>query len=159
MKKGATMTKYSALWDYLRSQHEPEVPMTFSEIERVIGCKLPKSQRYPAWWSNNTSNNVMTKVWLAAGYRTEHVDIVGRKLVFKRVAAPAAPPAATPPAELAEEASAFRPAVHPAAREGRHPLLGVLKGLLKAAPSDDLTAPALPDWERTFDKKWAEKRN
>ncbi|WP_433960329.1 DUF7662 domain-containing protein, partial [Bradyrhizobium guangdongense] len=69
------MGKYDRLGEFLRSQKTREVPMTFAEIERVIGGKLPpNSPQYPAWWSNNPTNNVMTKVWLAAGFRTEQVD-------------------------------------------------------------------------------------
>ncbi len=61
------MGKYSALGDYLRAQTRSEVPMTFAQIERVIGAKLPKSHKYRAWWSNNAFNSVMTKTWLEAG--------------------------------------------------------------------------------------------
>ena len=74
------MGKYSALGDYLRAQTRSEVPMTFAQIERVIGAKLPQSHKYRAWWSNNAFNSVMTKTWLEAGYRTERVDMAGRKL-------------------------------------------------------------------------------
>src|SRR5262245_58138820 len=79
------MSKYAPLGDYLRKQKVKLVPMTFADIERIIGAKLPKSQRYPAWWSNNPWNNVMTQVWLDAGFETEQVDVVGRKLVFRRI--------------------------------------------------------------------------
>src|SRR5882757_7090501 len=76
------MGKYTRLGEFLRAQRTKEVPMTFSEIERVIGGKLPpNSPQYPAWWSNNPSNNVMTKVWLSAGFRTEQVDVKSRKVV------------------------------------------------------------------------------
>src|SRR5438876_5785438 len=78
--------KYTRLGEFLRAQQSQEVPMTFAEIERVIGGKLPPSSpQYPAWWSNNPSNNVMTKVWLDAGFRTEQVDVKSRKIVFRRV--------------------------------------------------------------------------
>ena len=43
--------------------------MTFGEIEELLGEKLPASKQYPAWWSNNPSNNPMTKEWLAAGFQ------------------------------------------------------------------------------------------
>jgi len=46
----------------------------------------PKAQHHRAWWSNNASNNVMTKVWLEAGYESARVDMSARKLVFRRVA-------------------------------------------------------------------------
>src|ERR1700761_863720 len=79
------MSKYDALGRFLQSQNAEYVPMTFREIEKVTGTKLPNSKQYPAWWSNNTWNNVMTKVWLDAGYRTEQVDVAHERLVFRRV--------------------------------------------------------------------------
>lgn len=78
-------SKYDGLGTYLRAQFGSEIVMTFAEIEKVTGNRLPpKAQHSRAWWSNNPNNNVMTKVWLAAGFETAQVDIVGRKLVFKR---------------------------------------------------------------------------
>jgi hypothetical protein len=82
-------SKYDPLGDYLASRQTAEVPMSFSDIETVIGAALPpKAVDHPAWWSNNTSNNTMTKVWLDAGFRTERVNISARKLVFRRVERP-----------------------------------------------------------------------
>jgi hypothetical protein len=79
------MSKYDPLGHFLRERSSEETPMTFAEIEKVIGISLPPAaERHPAWWSNNPSNNVMTKVWLDAGYRSERVDLGGRKLVFRR---------------------------------------------------------------------------
>jgi hypothetical protein len=127
------MNKYDRLGEFLRSQRAKEVPMTFAEIERVIGAKLPASSpQYPAWWSNNPSNNVMTKVWLAAGFRTEQVDTKGRRVVFRRV-----------------EQSLNRPAAQPKA--GRHPLFGALKGFARVPDDVDLTAPADPDWGKAYE--------
>jgi len=63
--------------------------MTFAEIERVTGTKLPeKSQHSRAWWSNNPSNSVLTRVWRDAGFESAEVDMKGRKLVFRRVRNP-----------------------------------------------------------------------
>lgn len=87
------MGKYQPLAAFLAQARGPEAPMTFAEIERVIGHPLPASKKYPAWWSNNPSNNVMTRAWLAAGYQTERVDIAGQRLVFRRVTE-ASPPRA-----------------------------------------------------------------
>src|SRR5215216_8080898 len=108
------MGKYSRLGEFLKAQRTKEVPMTFAEIERVIGGKLPpNSPQYPAWWSNNPSNNVMTKVWLSAGFRTEQVDVKSRKIVFRRIEEKAIEPSSLTPAKKGE----------------RHPLFGALKGL------------------------------
>ena len=61
------MGKYEPLGQFLRDQRTSEVPLTFREIEKITGVKLPpKAQHHRAWWSNNPNNNVMTKVWLAA---------------------------------------------------------------------------------------------
>jgi hypothetical protein len=124
------MSKYEPLRTYLRSRKTETVPMSFAEIEKVLGFKLPKSQMYPAWWSNNPTNNVMTNEWLAAGYRTEQVDIEGRKLVFRRVGPP-----------LVETPQAKEP---PESETG-HPIVGFLKGMITIAPGVDLTEPADPE--------------
>lgn len=127
------MGKYDRLGEFLKSQRTKEVPMTFADIERVIGGKLPpNSPQYPAWWSNNPTNNVMTKVWLAAGFRTEQVDTRARKVVFRRM----------------EQKPPEAPRVR---KSGRHPLFGALKGLLRIPPGVDLTEPADRDWGKVYE--------
>lgn len=134
------MSKYVALRNFLEAQKSGWVSMTFAEIENVLGFKLPNSQRYPAWWSNNATNNVMTNEWLAAGFRTEQVDISARKLVFRR---------AKPPG-LAEETGRFDDARPGETRKPRrHPGFGLMKGLTKIAPGTDLTAPTGEEWGRS----------
>jgi hypothetical protein len=130
------MGKYVNLGEYLRGQKSTAVTMTFSEVERVIGHKLPPSARYPAWWSNNPANNVMTKVWLAAGFKTEQVDIEGRKLVFRRVK-----PSSILPVGKSESGP----------KSGLPPFYGALKGLITIAPGVDLTEPADPDWGKVYE--------
>jgi hypothetical protein len=77
--------KYQPLETFLATRQSEEVPATFEEIERIIGAKLPNvAHTHRAWWSNNPSNNVMTKSWLAAGYKTERVDMAAGRLVFRR---------------------------------------------------------------------------
>ena len=78
------MGKYDPLGRFLADATGTEVPLTFGEIERITGFPLPASKRYPAWWSNNPDNNVMTRAWLDAGFLTEQVDIGGERLVFRR---------------------------------------------------------------------------
>ena len=130
------MSKYENLGEFLRGQKNAAVPMTFAEVERVIGHKLPRSARYPAWWSNNPSNNVMTRIWLEAGFKTEQVDIESRKLVFRRVKTNPDAPA---------------PKSKPAPKPGLPPFYGALKGLIQIAPGVDLTEPADPDWGKVYD--------
>lgn len=78
------MGKYEPLSEFLVTHPGDKIPMTFKEIEAILGAPLPKSKQYAAWWSNNPSNNTMTQVWLDAGFTTEQVDTVGEKLVFRR---------------------------------------------------------------------------
>ncbi|MBX9845083.1 MAG: hypothetical protein K2Z80_25065 [Xanthobacteraceae bacterium] len=132
------MAKYAAFGAFLRKQKAQHVPLTFGKIEEIIGGRLPASARYSAWWSNNPTNNVMTRVWLEAGFRSEQVDIAGRKVVFRRVSAPV----------VSHEAS---PKTDQNSTERFHPLFGALKGLTRISPDADLTEPADPDWGRAYD--------
>ncbi len=128
------MSKYDGLGTYLSSQTVAEVPMTFAEIERVTGARLPpKAQHQRAWWSNNTSNNVMTAIWLKAGFETAQVDIAARKLIFRRRAA----------AGMPEAPDDFEPQVD--AKPRRSPLFGALKGTFWIDPDWDLTRPVFDD--------------
>src|SRR5213082_3216548 len=127
------MGKYQNLGAFLQKQRQREVPLTFREIEKITGVKLPpKAQHHRAWWSNNPDNNVMTKGWLDAGFESAQVDMEGRKLVFRRVAK-----ASEPASGFAE--SAQRPY---ATKDGRHPARKALKGMIRVAPGVDLPEPA-----------------
>jgi hypothetical protein len=136
------MGKYSALADYLRAQKRDEVPMTFAQIERLIGERLPASHRYRAWWSNNSFNSVMTKAWLDAGFESANVNMKERKLVFRKLGRN----------EMRKSADDVRIASGRAAVSKRHPLFGALKGLIRVAPGVDLTEPADPEWADSLDK-------
>jgi len=48
------MSKYEPLERYLREQQADEVPLTFRDIEKIIGGELPASQFSRAWWSNQS---------------------------------------------------------------------------------------------------------
>lgn len=127
------MGKYKPLTEFLRAQRAERVPMTFAEIERVVGFKLPRSaSEHRAWWSNNPSNSVMTKAWLDAGYQSEQVDMERRKLVFSRTAD--ASPTKGGPETGGPDAPKQRS------------LYGWLEGTVRTAPGVDLTEPADPEW-------------
>lgn len=155
--------KYDALGQYLKSRaSQNEVQLTFAEIEAIIASKLPSSAYdHRPWWSNNPSNNVMTKVWLAAGFETEQVDMAGRKLVFRNAAKimhtfDEKDCESGRPAGMAEDAQEFR--AMEAKPLGRHPAIGALKGTFTIEPGWDLTKPALDpeelaEWEASLDRK------
>lgn len=137
------MGKYSPLRTFLEAQEKVRIAMSFAEIERLLGELLPASKKYPAWWSNNPTNNPMTKEWLAAGFETGEVDVVGETVVFSR--------------SLGEkDTGGFgenRQADY-ADMEVKHPLWGRLKGVIKIPPGVDLTAPTFPDWDEYLDRKY-----
>jgi hypothetical protein len=131
------MGKYEPLGAFLREQHAQEVPLTFNQIEKITGVKLPpKAQHHRAWWSNNASNNVMTKVWLEAGYESTQVDLSARKLVFRRIGKAGTPENLAPSAGKKSE---------------RHPLFGALKEVTLIPPGVDLTEPADPEWGKVYE--------
>lgn len=132
------MGKYEPLTEFLRKQRNERVAVTFAEIERVVGFKLPRSAtEHRAWWSNNPSNSVMTKAWLEAGFQSEEVDMEGRKLVFARSKSGKFPDR--------EAGTGGRGASAPRS------LYGWLEGTVRIAPGVDLTEPADPDWgKRTY---------
>lgn len=130
------MAKYSPLAEYLKRQNREYVPMTFAEIERVTGTKLPASAlKHRPWWSNNAQNSVMTKVWLEAGFESEQVDMKSRKLVFRRVRGPKA--------QGGEDAE-----------KPFHPAWGAMKGLVRVMPGVDITQPADPELADYLDAKF-----
>ena len=132
------MGKYEPLTEFLQKQPGGEVRMSFAQIERVVGFKLPPvAQRLRAWWSNSPTNNVMTRAWLDAGFRSEQVDMAARKLVFRKGAASFASDAAPP---LAAKNAAKRKNI------GEHPLFERIRGTAHVPEGVDLTEPADPDW-------------
>lgn len=134
------MGKYAPIRSFLQQRGTEIVPMTFAEIERVLGFRLPNSKNYPAWWSNNSTNNVMTNEWLAAGYKTEQVDVERGRLVFRKTSA--------------EVGVAPTPADDNKTRR-RHPAFGALKDVTWIAPGVDLTEPADPEWADVIeDPNW-----
>ena len=79
------MGKYEPLEKFLKSRRPGRWRVAFRELERLLGFKLPQSAfKYPAWWSNDDTGHSHARAWLAAGWRTEQVDLAARKLTFAR---------------------------------------------------------------------------
>lgn len=153
------MSKYSPLKSYLQSQAIAEVPMSFSDVEAVLGFRLPNSAyRHRPWWANETEGHVHAQAWLEAGYETAQVDMAGRKLVYRRIKAQKVGPRAG----VEEQARMFTheenmPAALKNPKPRHHPAWGALKGTFTIAPDWDITKPALDpeelaEWEANLDR-------
>lgn len=91
------MSKYEPLPQFLASGPGSIQRLSFAEIERILGFKLPKSAyEHEAWWSNNPTGHSHARAWLEAGWRTQDVNLDGRKVTFLRTAPAAISPAGDP---------------------------------------------------------------
>ncbi len=137
------MSKYEPLEQYLRACNRADVPMTFAEIEKIIGDGLPSSAfRHRPWWSNNPSNSVITNAWLRAGYKSADVDMTGRKLVFRKsakVGARSGDRRTKPQGDGPEELEAPRQSII------SH-LASALNGTVTVYEGVDLTEPVDTEW-------------
>lgn len=76
------MSKYSVLRDYLLNFKKDKWHASFSEIEDVLGFRLPKSAyQYQEWWSNYPAQP-HAKYWHDAGWRSCDVNLSDRTVVF-----------------------------------------------------------------------------
>jgi hypothetical protein len=79
------MGKYEPLPAFLGRSDRTVQRLSFSEIERILGFKLPQSAyQHAAWWSNTASGHSHAQSWLHAGWQTEAIDLTGRKVTFRR---------------------------------------------------------------------------
>jgi len=78
------MTKYNPLGSYLKYQSVTLVRLSFAEIERILGFKLPSSAYlYPAWWSNTLSHRLGLTL-AAYGFRSRDLDLSAQRISFLR---------------------------------------------------------------------------
>lgn len=132
------MARYEPLGQYLKKNAAKHIPMTFREVESVIGRKLPPSAyRHRPWWANEERGHSHAKAWLHAGYETEQVDMAAKTLVFRRVRDVSGGSAA----KITRRAT--RTETQALTKQGKHPLIGSMKGTFTIEPGWDLTKPAM----------------
>ena len=116
------MSKYEPLSVFLARQARDRVEISFKEVERVLGFKLPPSAlEHRPWWANTGGSHVQSKAWLEAGFETESVDMEARRLVFRRKAMAAKP-----------------------TKRGLNAIYGCLAGTIQI--HDDVTKPSSETW-------------
>ncbi len=69
------MSKYSSLKDYLKRSNKQRESLSYDEIEKILGFKLPKSaHRYRQWWENG-GGHTQANSWLEAGWSVASVSL------------------------------------------------------------------------------------
>ena len=118
------MSKYEALPQFLGRVAGSIHRLSFRQLERILGFKLPTSAyEHEAWWSNNATGHSHARAWLEAGWRTEAVDLAARQVTFRRSMPP---PNQTPPKKPDP--------------------WGCMAGTVTILPGTDLTAPSDEPW-------------
>jgi len=87
-RKENHMNKYQGLFDYLSEIPNEKINITlyFSEIEDLIGTKLPNSaKKYRPWWANETEGTHSQRLaWMNAGWLVDKVDYETESVIFRR---------------------------------------------------------------------------
>lgn len=82
------MSKYEPLHKYLVGipATHADVTLRFSDLERILGARLPVSAHiHRPWWSNEIGGrHVQAHAWLHAGWIVDSVDLAGQWVRFRR---------------------------------------------------------------------------
>lgn len=84
------MSKYLPLAEYLTRQAQDSVSLEFSTIDALVGGLPDSARMHPAWWGNSQKEDSHTwaYLWLKAGWRCAHFDLVKQVARFERIARP-----------------------------------------------------------------------
>jgi hypothetical protein len=144
-------TKYHPLFEHLLYSGQGQLTMSFAEIEKAMGTKLPPSAHSrEEWWSNSLRGHTQARAWMRAGYETSRIDLKGKTITFTlegwpegyRKADVLGGASSLANAGLAEPAQAFTNQGDKKAQSQDHPLFGIWKGKVKLIPGYDYSKPA-----------------
>jgi len=88
MKRPPIIGPYHLLHVYLRDRFANRVVLTFSEIEDLLGFRLPEAARLDrTWWDTeaNGDRSAQSNAWILAN-RTASVSMSAQRVVFDRIA-------------------------------------------------------------------------
>lgn len=78
-------SKYQPLLAYLRQSDQLQVTLTFTEIETLLGERLPPSARSKrGWWSNRSKGALQATAWMSAGFLVEALDLESEQVTFTK---------------------------------------------------------------------------
>lgn len=79
------MGKYDPLAAFLSRQRDPEVVLSFRDIERIVGRILPKAAHHPDWWTGRNGGVAapQRRAWDSANF-TPSVDMKAETVRFRR---------------------------------------------------------------------------
>jgi hypothetical protein len=85
--------RYDPLKAHLEVVPGPVVVMTYDEIEKLLGRKLPNTAYGDSWrqWWANTETHSQALAWLRAGWRVTRPDLANKRVEFRRQADKASP--------------------------------------------------------------------
>jgi hypothetical protein len=81
--------KYRPLQEHLQAlpASKDSVTLSFAEIERILGTKLPKSAyEFAPWWANQSYGS-QAPAWLGAGFMAKGVSLGSKSVTFRRESA------------------------------------------------------------------------
>lgn len=74
--------KYRKLWEWLRAQDADGIPLTFEDVEEVLGIALPPSARlHEAHWYGY-EGTALGRAIRDAGWKASHVSLVEQRVTF-----------------------------------------------------------------------------
>gem|GEM_PF-2798363 len=80
---GTSGGAYGPLRCYLEERSPAAIAVTFAQIERILGRRLPASaRRHRPWWGNSSVGHSHARAWLDAGYAVVAVDLQSERVTF-----------------------------------------------------------------------------
>lgn len=84
MDLNGVSAKYRPLAQHLATRAENRFMLSFTEIETILGEKLPKSAyKHKAWWANSRTHSQAT-AWMTLGFSTAEVYPELRTITFQK---------------------------------------------------------------------------